>query len=275
MGVLPAVLPHAWHVAFDVAGVQVRLVEGRIEQLDESVLAAHQAFVHCLHGLARAFDIARPGEHRPTLRNRIDLAFDVVRGAKRRAIVKVGAAIPGAVPAVLFEALAQARALGRAEFGEGGVTVPVRQRSELAQHFVEEEAEPHAFPLALDADPVHAVVPVARADQRQAVLTKAESPPDGSHAVLVQALSSKGATGQVIVGIIIWIKRATFQESDRFVQHSGVAGAQHIAAGGQGEPQIIVGAMGAHAPTGRADATSAVHRLRGTGGPRSGAVGRA
>ena len=119
VGVLAAVLAHAGHVALDVAGVQLRLVEGRIEQLDQAVLAAHQALVHRLHGQARALGVARPGQHRPALRDRIDPAFAVVRRAQRRAVVEPGAAIPVAVPGVAFEVLAQAHALGRADLGEG------------------------------------------------------------------------------------------------------------------------------------------------------------
>ena len=45
MRVLAAVLAHAGHVAADVAGVEARLVERRIEQLDEPVVAPDQALV--------------------------------------------------------------------------------------------------------------------------------------------------------------------------------------------------------------------------------------
>ena len=52
MGVLAAVFAHARDVAFDIAGIQGRLVEGRIEQLDQRVLAANQPLVHRIHGQA-------------------------------------------------------------------------------------------------------------------------------------------------------------------------------------------------------------------------------
>ena len=101
--VLAAVLSHARDVAFDVAGIQVRLVERRIEELDQRIVAADQALVHRLHGHARALRRSPgPGEHRPALRDRIDLALGVARRAERRAVVEVGAAIPLAIPAVLL-----------------------------------------------------------------------------------------------------------------------------------------------------------------------------
>ena len=75
----------------------------------------------------------------------------------------------------------------QATFGEGCVAARARQLGELREHFVQEEAQPDAFALALIAHQVHAVVPVAGADQRQAVLAEAQAVPDGAHAVLVQA----------------------------------------------------------------------------------------
>ena len=46
------------------------------------------------------------------------------------------------------------------------------QPAKRVQHVVQEEAEPDAFALPLLADAVHAVVPVAGAHQRQAVLAE-------------------------------------------------------------------------------------------------------
>jgi hypothetical protein len=49
-----AVFPHAGHVAFDVAGLQGRAGEGRIEQLDQREISAHEALVHGLERRAGA-----------------------------------------------------------------------------------------------------------------------------------------------------------------------------------------------------------------------------
>ena len=134
----------------------------------------------------------------------------------RGAVVKPGTAIPATVPGVQFQVSAQASACGRALIGEGRVAVQARQRAESAQHFVQEEAQPHALPLAYDAHPVHAVVPVAGANQRRAVGTEAQSVPDGPHTMPVQALCLPGAAGQIVVELFLRIELASRQEGDGF-----------------------------------------------------------
>ena len=70
--------------------------------------------------------------------------------------------------------------------------LPLRDLGELLQHGVQEEAQPDAFARALDADQVHAVVPVAGAHQRQAVRAELQAVLDGAHAVLVEAGRFRG-----------------------------------------------------------------------------------
>ena len=82
MGVLTTVFPHARHVSADVSRLESRCVERWIEKLDQCVLATNQARVHCVHCHARARIISRAGQHRPALRNRIDLTFGIVTGAE-------------------------------------------------------------------------------------------------------------------------------------------------------------------------------------------------
>ena len=110
--------------------------------------------------------IAGPGEHRPALGNGINLAFVIARRSQRSPIIEVGAAIPAAIPALLLEVLAQVRRLSFAAFDERQVTSPAGHLGELRQHVIEEKAQPDAFALALDPHPIHAVVPVAGANQR-------------------------------------------------------------------------------------------------------------
>jgi len=144
MRVLAAILSHARDVSLDVARIQIRLVEGWLQQLDQRLIPAHQMLIHRGHGQARALGIARPGQHRPALRNRIDPAFGVTRRPQRRAVVEVGAAVPCAVPAMLFELLAQPGRLLLTPIGEGQVIAPARDYSELHEHVVEEKAHaPH------------------------------------------------------------------------------------------------------------------------------------
>ena len=77
MRVLPAIFSHAGGVPFDVAWIQRRRVEGRVQKLDQPMLAANEALIHRFHGHARTLMISRTRKHRPALRNRIDLAFGV------------------------------------------------------------------------------------------------------------------------------------------------------------------------------------------------------
>ena len=61
MRVLPAVFSHPRDVSFDVAGIQIRLVKGRIQQLDQRMVSANETLIHRFHGQARAPDITRTG----------------------------------------------------------------------------------------------------------------------------------------------------------------------------------------------------------------------
>jgi hypothetical protein len=72
VSVLAAVFSYSGNVAFDVAGIQIRRVERRIQQLNQSMLAANEVPIQRLHGQTGATGIARPRKHRPALRNGID-----------------------------------------------------------------------------------------------------------------------------------------------------------------------------------------------------------
>src|SRR5687767_10502433 len=103
MGVLAAIFAHTRDVPLDVTWVQGRLVERRIEELDQLGVAADQTAIDALHGNPRSF--ARPcaGKDRPALRQGVDLALRVASRSERRAVVEISAAIPFSVPAVLFD----------------------------------------------------------------------------------------------------------------------------------------------------------------------------
>src|SRR3546814_2908209 len=66
-----------------------------------------QARIDSLHRIRRALGAARARQHRPTLRNGIDLAFRVFVRTQRRAVVEVGTPVPLPVPAVLVDIDAQ------------------------------------------------------------------------------------------------------------------------------------------------------------------------
>ena len=58
VGILPAILPYAGDVSLDVTGIQIRLVEGRVQELDQRLVPVDKALIRRLHGRAHPFDIA-------------------------------------------------------------------------------------------------------------------------------------------------------------------------------------------------------------------------
>ena len=64
------------------------------------------------------------------------------------------------------------------------------------------------------ADPVHAVVPVARTDQRQAVRAEAQTVANGANAVLIKTRQLGGTSGQIVVRVVLGIDRTAFEKAD-------------------------------------------------------------
>src|SRR5207344_2377653 len=98
--VLAAVLTYARDVPLDVTWILVRFVERRVEQLNQAQVPFYQAGVERVERLLRAGGVARAGQDRPTLRQRVDLALRAGGGAHDLATVEVGPAVPLAVPGV-------------------------------------------------------------------------------------------------------------------------------------------------------------------------------
>ena len=177
MGVLAAILPHTRHVSADVARIDAQVVERRIQKLNEPVLALDQAFVDGVH---RRYASARVRRRRiaPTSFVRWNRS-GIRRSAPSRAACRrrsrrgdtsrhPNRAAPGC------DAIARTRCWHRSR--KRRVALAVGKGAELRQHLEQEESQPDAFALALRADVVHAVVPVAGPDQRQAVLRRRRVP---------------------------------------------------------------------------------------------------
>ena len=199
MGVLATIFAYARYITADVAGVQVGLVEGWVEQLDQRMVAPYQPGIDCLHGNLRAFGIAGAGQHGPALRNRIDLAFRIAGRAEWCAVVEISAPVPAAIPAVRLDVALQDASLFDAACTECAIALQVGDLRKARQHIEQEECQPHAFAAAFLADLVHTVVPVAGADQRQAVHAEAQAALDGAHAMLVQRADLVRAGRQVVI----------------------------------------------------------------------------
>ncbi len=98
VGVLSAVLAYAGRVGLDVARITQRLVEGRPEQPDDSILLANEHLLGGRERLTRPALGCRGGEHTPRLRDRVDAALLGVVRAPGTAIVIDGPSIPSSVP---------------------------------------------------------------------------------------------------------------------------------------------------------------------------------
>ena len=252
MRVLPAIFSHARDVSSDIAGIQIGFVEGRIQKLDQRSVPAHEAFVHCIHCHACALCRRRlPREPTSSARsNRSGIPrCSATRAAchrrsRRGDTTRRPSRSPRCSPRSRILSASQRSA-------KEGSPCSARKHGELLEHFTQEEGQPDAFAFAVPAHQIHAVVPVTGPDERQAVLAESESSVDGADTVLVQAGHFVGPLGQIVVGVVLCVDRAAFQEVNRFIQHAGVAGAQNVAARCQWQPQVVIRTMGAHAPARR------------------------
>ena len=109
MRVLAAVLADARQVSLDVAGIVRHAIERRREQQHDLRVAPHEVRADRFHRALGALRLRRLRQHRPRLRQRIDLALLVLRRPERRSIVEIGAPIPVAVPRQLEHAGQPAR----------------------------------------------------------------------------------------------------------------------------------------------------------------------
>ena len=153
-------------------------------------VAPHQMRAHGVHRALGAARLRRSRNHGPRLRQRIELALLVLHRSQRRAVVEVRAAIPVAVPRQLEHAGEPPR-LVAVLARQIGAAAALADRREVVQHGHEEPAEPHALAAALVADAVHAVVPVAGADQRQPVRTVLRRVRDRAHGSARRASPSR------------------------------------------------------------------------------------
>ena len=120
-------------------------------------------------------------------------------------------------------------------------------RRKALDHAAQKPGQPDRLAASLMADPVHAVVPVAGAHQRQAVRAQRQAAVDGAGAVLVHAGGLLAGLGCVIRVFSAFGNRRSVDECHVLVQHAGVARGLQVVAAGVGQPQQVVRKMGAHA----------------------------
>ena len=276
--VLAAVLADAGRIALDVAGIERRLVERRREQQHQPVVAADRAARSTAAiARARARRIAGAGDHAPrtarssrsgTRRSRPS------RAACRRRSSRAGTSRRPRPSR--SSAFCSAAACARQRRGARRLAARLGERREGRERRVQEPAEPDALALAAVADPVHAVVPVAGADQRQAVRADGEAAVERARAVLEERARCSSET----VG---WKKASCSPARSVGPSRNGTVSSStatspvdvDVVRGGVGEPDAVVGDARAHALARMAAATSAGRRPRRTAAPRRAADARA
>ena len=156
-------------------------VSRRIRRCSRSI----SQLLHRRHRLARAFRIAKTRDDRPALRDGIDAALGVLRRPEWRAVIEVRPAVPFAVPCSFERVFQLSR---RAPDRSPACWLSPRDSASAANgpsSDAKKPAEPHAFAPALCADFVHAVVPIAGADERQPMHARLHRPRDRARAVFV------------------------------------------------------------------------------------------
>src|SRR3989337_1157375 len=108
-------------------------------------------------------------------------------------------------------------------FGARMLVAGFRQRRERGKRRMQEPAEPDALAPAPLADPVHAVVPVARADQRQAVLAAGETLIEPARAVLEERRALFREHGLEVGVVLARPERPALEERNGLVQHRDAA----------------------------------------------------
>ena len=88
------------------------------------------------------------------------------------------------------------------------------------QRGVQKPAEPDALAAARGADPVHAVVPVAGAEQRQAVRADGQARIQRAHAMLIQARRAESPRARRISSWLSARKRAAREERHVLIEHA-------------------------------------------------------
>ncbi len=194
--VLPAVLPYTGNVSLDIARIQVRFVERRVQELDQAVVPSNKKLVHRFHRRAGACRHPRRRRERTSFArwNRSGIRDYLPNPAESRRQSKRAGTTRRPSHAPRYRRASERPPPGsvrRMTDRRAGVRFP---RTAQALHTGKIPAR--RFHPCRAAHQVHAVVPVARADERQAVLAAAEALQDGPHAVIVQTCRFLGARGR-------------------------------------------------------------------------------
>ena len=120
-------------------------------------------------------------------------------------------------------------------------------RYERSEGHVQEPAQPDALAAAVVTDSVHAVVPIARPHQRQAVQPNGKAPIERRGTMLEQRGRVRRCLGLEVVVGLVRPQRGTLEVRHHLVEHRIVAGDREIPVDGVRKPDAVVGDPGPHA----------------------------
>src|SRR5690606_19311638 len=129
-----------------------------------------------------------------------------------------------AVPSAVVERLAKPFPVRGVAGRAFGVAAFLAKWNEPREEVIEEEAEPDALAAALASDPIHAVIPIARAHQRESVRARRQRAIDRPAAVLVDGSVSAGRLGLQEYLILAVLQCACREVRSRLVQDRSVTG---------------------------------------------------
>src|SRR6266403_1505601 len=112
---------------------------------------------------------------------------------------------------------------------------------------MQKPAQPDALAAARRADPIHAVVPVARSEQRQAMRADGEAPVQRPDTVLEEGRGPRRRPGRRKDLVLVYVERRAFQKGQQFVEHGEIPGDGEIVAHDERQPDAVVGHPGFHA----------------------------
>src|SRR5216684_1145506 len=190
MRILPAVFTNARHITFDITGVERRAIERRREQEDKPFGPKDQLAIDGRHRPGGSPALCGPAQHSPGLSNRVNPALGIRCRAKRRAVIEISAAIPFAVPTFALERRFQSANVEPPVFRALVFASAVRNLCELPENRVQKPSEPDTFTLTVLADAIHAVIPVARSNQRETVASHCQAAIQCTRAMLKESCAS-------------------------------------------------------------------------------------
>ena len=107
------------------------------------------------------------------------------------------------------------------------------QWCKVLRHVAQEPRQPHRFAFAFMANAVHAVIPVARAHQGQAMRACGQTAIDGAGAMLVHRSQGGAGVGRIVSVFGTLGNRCPFNKCHLLIQQGSIARHIHIVRAGK------------------------------------------